>query len=240
MSKIDSFQTMMAEMGDKAGSQYTAHPDVADTYIKRTQQKIRFVSARVVSGARGPTYYLRNSLDNGTFDGDLNAWTQTIHAANTATTSLNSNNGRVESDAQSGPDALEVDITNSSGAGVSGRYQDVTASATQVWSVTAYKKLVSKTNGGGVKLYLAFLDSGGSVLADHDTDDTVLDSAYELISNLNRTAPSTTTTVRIGCYGLTASSGDKAEILWDDIMLHIGSAAPGRTDNMVAGFFKAT
>lgn len=240
MSRIDSFQTMMAEMGDKAGSLSAPNPDVADTYIKRTTQKVKIISARVVSGARGPTYYVRNTLDNGTFDGDLDDWTQTIHANNTATTSLSSNDGRVDTDAQSGPDALEVDITNSSGAGVSGRYQDVTASATQVWSVTAYKKLVSSTNGGGVRLYLAFLDSGSSVLASHNTDDTVVDSDYELISNLNRTAPSSTTTVRVGCYGFTASSGDKAEILYDDIMLHIGSAAPGRTDNIVAGFCKVT
>jgi hypothetical protein len=74
----------------------------------------------------------------------------------------------------------------------------------------------------------------------HESDDAVVDTAFEIITNLNRTAPSSTAWVRIFVAGVAIVASDLAKVRFDDIMAHIGTSAPTRNDNIVAGFCKAT
>lgn len=186
---------LLYELRRKAGKQ-DFPMESALVIIKKITEDFGFTVEVIQSQARGPTYFIeddavrRNFCINPSFEHDLTSWAESITATGTTARSTGQKNN--------GKQSLVLTITNSTASGeIVSRNLTITGLAVNdVWSVGARLNFTALSNSK-VVLRMEFLDSSDVVQATHNVERTTTTSGFIDLDNENRTAPATTTKLRI-------------------------------------------
>jgi len=203
------------------------------TVIRQISRILDVTITVVQSKGRGPTYFVedngvrRNFCINPSFEHDLISWTESIAATGTT--------ARDSTQKNSGKESLKLDMTNSGASGqiVSRNLVITGLAATEVWSASV-DILPSAFSNSKFVLRLEFLDSGDVVQATHNVDHTTTSSSFVTINNDNRTAPATTTKLRISLILESTAASATGTVHCDGILIEkavtSGSYFDGDTD----------
>lgn len=262
MTSERDFANILYELRRKAGKEdFTIEEAV--TVIRQISATVKITFKVLQTQTRGGTYFVeddalrRNYIINPSFEFDLTSWTESITATGTtARDSAQSNNG---------DESLKLDMTDSTASGeVVSRNIVITGLVSgEVWSCSVRIR-PSAYSDARFTLRMEFLDSGDAVQATHNVDQTSAGTAFVDVDNENRTAPATTTKLKVSlilqstaanatgtvhCDGVLAEKassvgtyfdGDTANCFWEGTIHASENINDVDGSAAICGFFKAS
>lgn len=164
--------------------------------------------------AKGPSETLSNYVYDPSFEiagTPLADWTTVTSGNHTVGT-----NARSTDRAKYGDASLLVEITDSSGSGDTGQQAtDITAAPDDVWSVSTWLYIESLTGNADAELHLLWVGNGATIST--NTGSSTPTGEWVKLSLENRTAPSSTTALRISVFARTAASSESIKVYFDGV-----------------------
>jgi len=133
-----------------------------------------------------------NEISNGDFDADLTGWTEDNVSA-TGTTAQTADESKT---AFGSLGSLEIDVTDTSGGAVLGRYQDIAVSVGEILNVEMWLKGNAFVGTARARLRIQWYN-GVSFISEEEVASTDVSGAFVQLKLENKTAPATTDTARI-------------------------------------------
>lgn len=173
-----------------------------------------------------------NKVSNGSFETDLTGWGETISGNHTATTAQVTS---VSATKYGSLGSLEIDVTASTGAGSTARFQDISVSPGQTWSLEAQFK-GDAFSGAVARFRAQWRDVGGGGLGSDIVTSTDTSGDFVQLKHDGLTAPAGAATLRVILEVMTSGSGQTGKCYFDLVRAELGaSAISDRAKRMIAG-----